>query len=65
MGFREYHNIDASVYLKFQEDEIIGDYELKSNYISKLGRTYGCSISIHILGETVDMKFLADGHCRR
>ena len=49
--FREYHHLDAAVYLKALDDEAIGDYTLKSNYISKLGRAYGCSISIVILGE--------------
>lgn len=51
MTFREYHQLDASVYLKAIEDEIKGEYTLRSNYVSKLGRTYGCSIAIHILGE--------------
>ena len=53
--FREYHQIDASVYLRVLEEEIKGNYELKSNYLSKLGRTFGCSISIHILGEIVNV----------
>lgn len=51
MAFREYHQLDASVYLKAAEDEAKGDSTLKSDYISKLGRTYGCSVAIHILGE--------------
>ena len=55
MAFREYHQIDASVYLRVLEDEIKGNYELKSNYLSKLGRTFGCGISIHILGEIVNV----------
>ena len=55
MAFREYHQLDASVYLRVLEDEIKGDYGLKSNYLSKLGRTFGCSISIHILGEIVNV----------
>ena len=53
MGFREHHQIDTSVYLKGIEDEINGDYALRSNYLSKLGRTYACSIALHILGEIV------------
>lgn len=51
--FREYHHLDASVYLKAVEDEIGGDYVLRESYLSKLGRTFGCTVSIHILGEIV------------
>ncbi len=52
--FREYHQIDASVYLKAIEDEIKGSSALRREYITKLGRTYGCSISVVILGEIVN-----------
>ena len=52
--FREYHQIDASVYLKAIEEEIKGDSTVRVEYITKLGRTYGCAISIVILGEIVN-----------
>ena len=54
MAFREYHQLDASVYLKAIEDEIKGDSTLRREYLTKLGRAYGCSISIVILGEIVN-----------
>lgn len=51
MGFHEYHHIDSSVYLRAVDEVQDGFSETKSDYIVKLGRRFGCSISIHIIGE--------------